>query len=177
MQPGERVRSRGGGGEVRCVDVPVDRLALPTNAPVVVDTEVSADADEPGLKVGEPVKRVERLVELQEYFLTQIFSLLVSADEFVGDIENSPVVGVDDLVSGRLIPAKARLDESIRGTGLGGRGVHGYAGERWRGTGRRNHSKPFFGLLNIRSVQCRVRRVVERSVDRDVRPAVAVTDV
>ena len=134
MQPGERVRSRGGGGEVRCVDVPVDRLALPTNAPVVVDTEVSADADEPGLKVGAPVKRVERLVELQEDFLTQIFSLLVSADEFVGDIENALVVGVDDLVSGRLIPVKARLDESIRGTGLGGRGVHGYAGEGYRGT-------------------------------------------
>jgi hypothetical protein len=140
----------------------------------VVNTEVATDADEPGLKVCAPVERVERPVDLQEDFRAQILSFLVSADELVGDIEDAPPVRPDDLVPGRLVPEQARLDELIRGTGLSGLGVHGprasVCGER------RNQSKPFFGLSNIHSVQCQVRQVVERSVDRDVRPAAAVPD-
>ena len=58
----------------------------------------------------------------------------MSADEFIGDIKNAPPIRADDLVPGRLVPAKARLDELIRGRRLGGRGVHGYAGEGYRGT-------------------------------------------
>jgi hypothetical protein len=112
VQSRESVGSRGGGGEVRCVDVMVDRChALPTIALVVVNIEVSVGADESDLKVDSLVKHVERPADMKDDFLTQICSLFMSFDDFIGDIGHSPLVRADDVVSGRLVFVKVRLDE------------------------------------------------------------------
>ena len=49
---------RDAGVQVAGVDVAIDRLALLADAAVVVDAEVAADADQPGLEVRAAVERV-----------------------------------------------------------------------------------------------------------------------
>ena len=95
------------------VDVAIDRLALLAHAAVVVDAEIAADADQPGLKVRAPVERVERLEDLQEDVLRQILGLVVLAGELVGDVEDLAPVLPDDLRPRVLIARQAALDERV----------------------------------------------------------------
>ena len=99
--------------QLRRVDVAVDRLALLADAAVVIDAEVAADADQPRLEVGAAVERVERLVQLEEDVLRQIFGLIVAADELVGDVEHLAPVQADDRFPRRLIAVQAALDELV----------------------------------------------------------------
>ena len=93
------------------VDLTIDRLALLTDAAVVIDAQVTADADEPGLKIRAPIERAERLEDLQEDVLRQIFGFLVPADELVRDVEDFPPVLLDDRVPGELVALKTSLNE------------------------------------------------------------------
>src|SRR4029453_5538396 len=93
----------------------VDRLALFSDALVVIDAEGAADADEPRLKVGSPVERIQRLEDLEEDLLREIFGFIVLADELVAHFENfSPVVTDDGLPSG-FVAAKASPDQCFDG--------------------------------------------------------------
>ena len=59
------------------VDVAIDRLALLAHAAVVIDAQVAADADQPGLEIGAPVERVQRLEDLEEDVLRQVLGFVV----------------------------------------------------------------------------------------------------
>ena len=59
------------------IDVAVDRLALLADAAVVIDAQVAADADQPGLEVGAAVEGVERLEDLDEDVLRQVLGVVV----------------------------------------------------------------------------------------------------
>ena len=98
LERGDRARARATRRQLVGVDVAVDRLALLADAAVVIDAEVAADADQPGLEVGAAIEGVERLEDLQEDVLRQILGLVVPADELVGDVEDLPPVLADDLV-------------------------------------------------------------------------------
>ncbi len=87
--------------QLRRVHVARHRLAFLADAAVVVDAEVAADADQPGLEVRAPVERVQRLEDLQEDVLRQVLGLVVPADELVGEVEDLAPVLPDDLVPGR----------------------------------------------------------------------------
>src|SRR5439155_6324689 len=91
------------------VDVAIDRLALLAHAPVVIDAQVPADADQPRLKVRAAVERVERAEDLQEDVLCEIFGFVVFTDELVGDVEDLAPVLPDDEVPRRLIAVEAPL--------------------------------------------------------------------
>ena len=84
----------------------------------MVDAEIAADADEPGLKVGPAVERVQRLEDLQKDVLGQIFRLVVLADELVGHVEDLPPMLADDRLPGELVTLQAALDELVRGSRL-----------------------------------------------------------
>ena len=99
--------------QLRRVDVAVDRLALLADAAVVIDAQVAADADQPRLEVGAAVERVERLEQLEEDVLRQIFGLVVPADELVGDVEHLAPVQADDRLPRGLIAVQAALDELV----------------------------------------------------------------
>ena len=113
--------------QVGRVDLARDRLPLLAHAAVVIDAEVAADADDPGLEVGAPVERLERLEDLQEDVLRQILGLVVLADELVGDVEHLAPVLADDRFPGRLIAGQALLDEAVGRERLGGRGINRHA--------------------------------------------------
>ena len=55
----------------------------------------------------------ERLEDLQEDVLGQIFGFVVLADELVGDVEHLPPVLPDDHFPGHLIAAEALLDQRV----------------------------------------------------------------
>lgn len=129
VQTRERVWTRGDRREIGGVDMTIDRFTLSPDAPVVVDAQVPTNADEPRLKVRALVERVQGSEDLQEDLLTEVFRLIVSADELVGNVEDASPVLLDDGVPRRLISTKTRLNELIRGARWGGRGVHGYADE------------------------------------------------
>src|SRR5215475_4787302 len=80
----------------------------------MIDAEISADTDQPGLEVRPPVERVERFEHLQEDVLCQIFGLVVPSDELVRDIEHlAPVLAHDGLpreLIARQAPLNQRLD-------------------------------------------------------------------
>ena len=102
------------------VDVAIDRLALLAHAPVVVDAQVAADADQPRLEVRAPIEGVERLEDLQEDVLRQILGLVVLADELVRDVEDLAPVLPYDLLPGDLIALQAALNQRLgRVSGLG----------------------------------------------------------
>ena len=73
----------------------------------------AADADQPGLEIGAPVERVQRLEDLEEDVLRQVLGLVVLAGELVGDVEDLPPVLADDLFPRLLIAAKAALDQRV----------------------------------------------------------------
>ena len=102
------------------VDVAVDRLALLADAAVVIDAEVAADADQPGLEIRAPVERVERLEDLQEDVLRQILGFVVLADELVRDVEHLAPVLADDQLPGELIALQAALNQRFDGVGRRG---------------------------------------------------------
>ena len=71
----------------------------------MIDAQVAADADQPGLEIGAAIERVERLEDLQEDVLRQILGLVVLADELVRDVEDLAPVLADDLLPRGLIAA------------------------------------------------------------------------
>ncbi len=93
----------------------------------MVDAEVATDADDPRLKVGATVERRERLEDLQEDVLREIFGFVVLADELVSDVEDFPPVLADDGVPRRLIPGETLLNEAVRRRRLSGRGINRHA--------------------------------------------------
>ena len=96
----------------------------------MIDAEVAADADEPGLEVRAPIERVQRLEDLEEDVLRQVLGLVVPADELVGQVEDLAPVLADDLIPRHLIAGEAALDERV-GTSAGGVTLAS-AGHRWR---------------------------------------------
>ena len=72
----------------------------------MIDAEVAADADDPRLEVRATVERRQRLEDLQEDVLRQIFGFLVLADELVRDVEYLTPVLPDDRFPRRLITAQ-----------------------------------------------------------------------
>src|SRR5438445_127009 len=79
---------------------PIDRLAILSHAAIVIDAEIEADARQPGLKIRTPVEAVERLEDLQEDVLRQVFRLVLLADQLVRDVEHFPPVLTNDCVPG-----------------------------------------------------------------------------
>jgi len=119
---------------VRCrrhlprVELAVDGLPLLANAPVVVDAQVAADADEPGLEVGPPVERVERRKIFRKMSWVRSSALLVPADELVGHVEDLAPVQADDGLPGGLVAGQTALDQLVGrgrryGGGIGGIGA------------------------------------------------------
>jgi len=93
------------------IHIAIDRLAFFAHAPVVIDAQIAADADEPGLKIRAPIERTERLEDLDEDVLREVFGFLVPSDEFIRDVENFPPVLLDDGVPGELVALKTSLNE------------------------------------------------------------------
>ena len=116
----------------------------------MIDAQVAADADQPGLKVGAPVERVERLEDLQEHVLRQILGLVVLAGELVGDVEHLAPVLPDDLLPRVLVAGQAALNErvdGVRGCGevgqaSGGTIVPRCAAARWPRSARLTSTAP-----------------------------------
>ena len=81
----------------------------------MIDAQVAADADQPGLEIGAAVERVQRLEDLQEDVLGQVLGLVVPAGELVGDVEDLAAVLADDLFPRRLVAAQAALNQRIDG--------------------------------------------------------------
>src|SRR5262245_9446160 len=102
----------------------------------MVDAEVAADADEPGLEIGAPVERVHGAEDLEKDVLRQILGLVMTADELVGEVEDlAPVLAHDEL-PGLLIACEAARDELVGdGNRCVGDGIAGHQRERraWRG--------------------------------------------
>ena len=126
---GLRVRPALGGRRLQIVRVHVarDRLPFLPHAAVVIDAQVAADADDPGLEIGAAIERVQRLEDLQEDVLRQIFRFVVLADELIGDVEDLAPVLAHDLFPGDLIARQALLDETVGRGGLRSRGISRHA--------------------------------------------------
>src|SRR5690606_13290068 len=124
--------------------------ALLPDRPAVVDTEVAADAAEPGLKVGAPVEGVQRLEDLDEDVLGQILGFVVTADELVRDVEHLAAVRTHDLFPRGLVTGQTPRDQGISGLSRRGRGINGHATD---GQNRvRNHTKmpgPVPGFIRV----------------------------
>ena len=88
----------------------------------MVDAEVPADADQPGLEVGAAVERVQRLEDLEEDVLRQVLGLVVPPDELVGEVEDLAPVLPDDLLPGGLVARQTPLDERVDARFGGGAG-------------------------------------------------------
>src|SRR5260370_29924575 len=95
------------------VHIAVDRLELLANAPVVVDAQVPADADQPRVKVRASIEGIERLEDFQKDLLGQIFGFRMPSDELVRDVEDLPPVLPDDLLPRELVSAQAPLDQRL----------------------------------------------------------------
>src|SRR5688500_7194377 len=103
--------------QLRRVDVARHRLAFLADAAVVIDAEVPADADQPRLEIRAAIERLQRLENLDEDVLREIFRLVMLADELVGEVVHLAPVLPDDQVPGLLIAGKTPLDQQI------GRGI------------------------------------------------------
>jgi hypothetical protein len=79
----------------------------------VIDAEVAADADDPGLEVRAPVEGLQRLEDLQEDVLREVLGLVVLADELVGHVEDLAPVLAHDRLPRDLIAAETLLDEAV----------------------------------------------------------------
>jgi hypothetical protein len=79
----------------------------------VVDAQVAADAHQPGLKIGAPIERVQRLEDLEKDVLRQIFGFVVAARELIRDVEHFAPVLPNDVFPRPLIAAEAALDKGI----------------------------------------------------------------
>jgi len=97
------------------VDVARDRLPLLAHAAIVIDAQVAADADDPRLEIRAPIERRQRLEDLQEDVLREVFGLVVLADELVRDVEDLAPVLPDDLLPGDLIALQAALNQRLDG--------------------------------------------------------------
>jgi hypothetical protein len=112
--------------KVARVDIAIDGFALLADGAVVIDAQVAAHADEPCLEVRAAVERVERLVQLEEDVLSEVFCLIVTTDELVRDVEHLPSIHADDRFPRGLIAVQAALDDLV-----------GHL--CWRGRVRRHH--------------------------------------
>src|SRR5580765_402734 len=96
--------------QVRGVDLARDRLPFLPHAPVMVDAEITADADDPGLKVRAPIETAKRL-------------------------ENLAPVLPDDQLPRRLIAGQTLLDQAVGRSRLSSRRINGHAiGESYQGS-------------------------------------------
>src|SRR5438132_12399016 len=86
---------------------------LAAHAAVVVDAEIAADADQPGGEVRAAVEGRERLEQLEEDVLREIFRLVMAADELVRDVEDLAPVETHDRFPRGLITLEAAFDEGI----------------------------------------------------------------
>jgi hypothetical protein len=110
--------------QVAGIDIARDRLPLLPHAAVVIDAEVPADADDPGLEVRAAIERVQRLEDLEEDILREIFRLVVPPDELVGDVEDLAPVLAHDRLPRDLVTGQAPLDEAVGRQGLRRRGIN-----------------------------------------------------
>jgi len=93
----------------------------------MIDAEVAAHADQPRLKICAAVEGIERLEDLQEDLLREIFRLVVLADELVGHVEHFAPVLADDEIPGRLIVLEAPLNQRFNRLGdVWLSGAHGW---------------------------------------------------
>ena len=122
----ERVETSGHRCQLARVHAVVDDLAFLSHAPVVIDAEVAADADDPRGEVGPAVERAERLEDLQKDVLRQILGLVVATHERVRDVEHLPAVAADDGVPRRLVSPQAGLVEGVGGVGRAGQRIGGH---------------------------------------------------
>ena len=106
----------------------------------MIDAEIAADADQPRLEVGAAVERVERLVQLEEDVLRQVFGLVVPADELVGDVEDLAPVHADDRFPRRLIAVQAALDDLVDRRRRRRRSVSGHGDVMSEKSGRDVHA-------------------------------------
>src|SRR6185503_8909257 len=104
-----------------------NRLPFLSNAPIMIDAEVPADADNPRLKIRPSIERIQRLEDLEKDILRQIFRFVVLADELVRDVEHLSPVQANNRVPGDLIAAQALLDEAVGRARLRGGGVNRHA--------------------------------------------------
>jgi hypothetical protein len=72
-------------------------------------------------------KVLQRLEDLQEDVLREIFGLVVLADELVRDVEDLAPVLAHDLLPCELIAGQALLDEAVRRCRLRSRGISRHA--------------------------------------------------
>jgi hypothetical protein len=93
----------------------------------VIDAQVPADADDPRLEVRPPVERGERLEDLQEDVLREVFRFDVFADELVRDVEDLAPVLPDDRLPRVLIATETPLDEAVGRRRLRGGEINGHA--------------------------------------------------
>ncbi len=79
----------------------------------MIDAQVAADADDPRLKICAAVERAERLEDLDEDVLREIFGLFMLADELVGDVEHLAPILADDLLPRDLVALETLLDQAV----------------------------------------------------------------
>ena len=79
----------------------------------MIDAQVAADADDPGLEVRPTVERIERLEDLEKDVLREVFRLVMLADELVRDVEDLPPVLADDSLPRSLVAGQALFDEAV----------------------------------------------------------------
>ena len=111
LEDDQGIRLPAGRRDLSGIDTAVDQFAFLANAPIVIDTEVPTDTDQPGLKIGSAVECAERLVDLQEDVLGQVFRQVVSTDELVGDVEYAAPISLNDEVPCLLVPLQAAVDQ------------------------------------------------------------------
>jgi hypothetical protein len=79
----------------------------------MVDTQVPADADQPGLEICAAIERVQRFENFQKNVLRQILGFVVAADELVSKIEHLAPVLTDDLFPRRLVSLQAAGNQLV----------------------------------------------------------------
>ena len=79
----------------------------------MVDAQVPADADQPGLEIRAAIEGPQRLEDLEENVLGEVLRFVVLADELEREIEHFPPVLADDGLPGGLVAAETLLDQVI----------------------------------------------------------------
>jgi hypothetical protein len=99
-----------GGAVVLAVEGGIEGLAgaVEAGAAKVVHQEVAGEGGDPGLEAALlGVEAAEILIELEEDFLSEVFSIIAGAGEAVADGVDAAVLGDDQLLPGLRIPRHA----------------------------------------------------------------------